>query len=330
METIDNLRRSSRGGRYGGGLRHSGHGSVHTAYGLQSSGGRDVVSNQGSNPESMTPEDYLERYGITSYLKDALGLVLQNRPQAPLEFIAEYFRNAVQGSSYLHRSYWLVRRTERGRQQFMDNIVEAYDSLCSRKGSIGVTGEELMHLVTHLCRDFPTTLTEDLMRSVHMDPMAIVPFEIFATCVQLCLVFQEYVEFAVEFFAALNRQGVLSSAIENAGEKGDEQAASFVRATACLQSAPEPALTLSSTVRVTVDDLIRAMRQDLEKAASAGGCSDSDIIAGDVLAERLCGGLQSAAEAHPMRTVSITDFVHVLISLLPEEHAAASPPKRDG
>ena len=92
------------------------------------------------DPESLTPEDYLDRFGITAYLREAVNLVLENRPQAPVEFLSEYFRNAVQGSSYLHRAYRFVR-IQIGPTSFMSNG-QAHRVLSRRKGSVGVTGEK--------------------------------------------------------------------------------------------------------------------------------------------------------------------------------------------
>jgi hypothetical protein len=34
-------------------------------------------------------EDYLERSGVDAYAKDALTLLLENRPEEPIRFLAE-------------------------------------------------------------------------------------------------------------------------------------------------------------------------------------------------------------------------------------------------
>lgn len=38
---------------------------------------------------TATDEEYLERAGVTAYLKDVTTLLLENRPADPIHFIAE-------------------------------------------------------------------------------------------------------------------------------------------------------------------------------------------------------------------------------------------------
>ena len=115
-----------------------------------SSGTREALgsfSREFDDPSRLSPEEYLNKYGLTAYFKDVMTLVLENRPNDPLEFITEYYRNCAEGSSYLHRSYRYIRLTERNKEVFMDNLYMAYKSLSRRKGSIGTTGEELTKLL---------------------------------------------------------------------------------------------------------------------------------------------------------------------------------------
>ena len=36
----------------------------------------------------MDAEEYLDRYGVTAYMKDVVTLLLENRPASPIAFIA--------------------------------------------------------------------------------------------------------------------------------------------------------------------------------------------------------------------------------------------------
>lgn len=38
---------------------------------------------------ALSNEEYLDRYGVTTYLKDLVTLLLENRPDAPLEFATD-------------------------------------------------------------------------------------------------------------------------------------------------------------------------------------------------------------------------------------------------
>jgi hypothetical protein len=158
------------------------------------------------DPESLTPEDYLDRFGITAYLREAINLVLENRPQAPVEFLGEYFRNAVQGSSYLHRAYRFVRMTDRDRPGFVGNVVKAHHVLARRKGSIGVTGEEMNKLLKLLCHDLPPAVSEAVLGTLlkrRAEPGEIIEFDRFFLSIKVCLLFEEQVEFAQQYFESL-------------------------------------------------------------------------------------------------------------------------------
>ena len=58
-----------------------------------------------AHPSKMDAEEYLDRYGVTAYMKDVVTLLLENRPPEPIDFIADYFRTVIQGSSPLLRAY---------------------------------------------------------------------------------------------------------------------------------------------------------------------------------------------------------------------------------
>jgi len=42
---------------------------------------------------NMQPEDYLEKQNVNGMLRDAVSLLLENRPANPILFMAEHFRN---------------------------------------------------------------------------------------------------------------------------------------------------------------------------------------------------------------------------------------------
>ena len=92
--------------------------------------------------QSLHPEEYLERHGVTPYLKDMMTLLLENRPENPVEFMREYFGNVVHGSTPLIRAYRYVRLGRTTQPAFMDNLVAAYTSLQCRRGAVGVLGSD--------------------------------------------------------------------------------------------------------------------------------------------------------------------------------------------
>ena len=114
----------------------------------------------------MPPEEFLERNGVTQYMKDVVTLLLENRPEKPLEFMADYFSNALQGRTAVARSYRYIRLTQRNRQAFLDNLAAAYSNM-ARQGESnggGLTGAEYAQLIQMLCQDFPNDVVASLMQ----------------------------------------------------------------------------------------------------------------------------------------------------------------------
>ena len=94
------------------------------------------------NPAKMTPQEYLDRYSVSPYMKDLLTVLLENRPEHPIEFIADYFTCAVNGAAPIFRSYRYIRLTQRNRLAFMDNLAQAYTIMTrsSETPGAGLTG----------------------------------------------------------------------------------------------------------------------------------------------------------------------------------------------
>ena len=114
------------------------------------------------DPSALDAEEYLDRYGVTAYMKDVVTLLLENRPASPIAFISKYFRTVTQGSSPLLRAYRYIRLAHPTQDAFIDNLVAAYAALDARRGVSGVTGAELLRLLRLLCGDCPI----DVSRSV--------------------------------------------------------------------------------------------------------------------------------------------------------------------
>lgn len=51
------------------------------------------VNNDSQAQQNMAPDDYLERQNVGTHLKEAISLLLENRPENPIQFLAEHFRN---------------------------------------------------------------------------------------------------------------------------------------------------------------------------------------------------------------------------------------------
>lgn len=73
----------------------------------------------------MPPEDYLDKQNVNFYLKEAVSLLLENRPENPILFLADHFRNIQQGSmnnSNILKAYRLITLNKYDAKSFSDNV----------------------------------------------------------------------------------------------------------------------------------------------------------------------------------------------------------------
>lgn len=159
--------------------------------------------------DEIPPEaQRLHQLGVTAYLKDVVTLVLENRPEAPIEFIAEYFRNAAKGGGGISRSYRYIRLTQRHREAFMDNLLSAYTALDSKlHNSAGLTGREYSKLLRLLCNDFPMEVVDSLLQVMGKGPSDPIEFQPFCAGINACLLYEEFFEQVEWLFKACDHSG---------------------------------------------------------------------------------------------------------------------------
>jgi hypothetical protein len=136
------------------------------------------------------------RYGMTAYVKDVMTLLLENRPEKPLEFIHDYLSNALQGRTQVVRAFRYIRLTKRSRQAFIDNLASAYAAM-ARSGEAaggGLTGAEYLGLLKLLCDDFPAQIVASLVQVLDRRATGLVSFAEFAAGVNACLLYEEFLE----------------------------------------------------------------------------------------------------------------------------------------
>lgn len=66
------------------------------------------------------------RCGVTAYMKDMVTLLLDNRPEKPIEFITDYFHTVLAASTPITRALRFVRLSPPGHPVFDDNLAPAY------------------------------------------------------------------------------------------------------------------------------------------------------------------------------------------------------------
>ena len=109
-----------------------------------------------SSLANMSPEDYLEKTSLNANLKEAVSLLLENRPENPILFLADYFRNLMNGSgTNIMKAYKLITLNKHDAKSFEDNVFQAYTLLEKGSQSGGVRGLEFIKLAQMLCIEHP-------------------------------------------------------------------------------------------------------------------------------------------------------------------------------
>ena len=207
--------------------------------------------------------------GLTVYLKDVVTLCLENRPEDPVAFVAEYLRRVTRGASPVSRACQYLRLAPHHRRAFVDNAVVAHAVLCgdATGGGAkrpGVHPEDHRAGGREICARLPPRVAKPNAEGDgpfdNTDaPYASVDFFEFAGSVRACLAFEELLgeleetlrRLTTDFDAArpMAREALLRAAETAAGgtEGGggrDARAEAFLEAVGvALEAIPEAAVT---------------------------------------------------------------------------------------
>lgn len=123
------------------------------------------ITTWGGEPQrtsSFDGEEYLDRCGVAPYMRDALALLLENRPAGarlasmvsaatpsssppplpplfraePIGFLVQYFHAALSESTALTRALRLIRLAPRSQTAFKDNLVAAFAALGGQQAAV--------------------------------------------------------------------------------------------------------------------------------------------------------------------------------------------------
>lgn len=135
--------------------------------------------------DRLDAEEYLDRHGVTAYLKDVVTLLLENKPESPIAFIAQYFRTVTQGSSPLLRAYRYIKLASPEQDAFTDNLVASFTSLEGIRSIGGVTGSDLLKLLRLIGADCSLDISQSLLLllgKAESDPIGFVEFSSAVRC----------------------------------------------------------------------------------------------------------------------------------------------------
>ena len=106
-----------------------------------------------------SPRTYLDRHYIPLYLNDVTTLLLRIRPAAPLDFIASYFSEVLNGTHVLLREFAYVSACPHNRWSFVRVVQESFAGVSPTQHELSAA--DLLQLLRLFCPDFPLELVTD-------------------------------------------------------------------------------------------------------------------------------------------------------------------------
>ena len=152
---------------------------------------------------------FLERSNATRYIRDVLTKIVENRPDDPIGFLADYFQNLGAQKGSVSRACQQIRLTHHSKPAFHNNVVLAYEILGESRNppTRGIDGKLYMELVTELGIGFRQTIREKLLKKILCRDHEVVVFDVFRAGVLACVILEEFLAEAESLFKALDFHG---------------------------------------------------------------------------------------------------------------------------
>eukprot|EP00735_Rhodelphis_limneticus_P001169 TRINITY_DN11737_c0_g1::TRINITY_DN11737_c0_g1_i1::g.11605::m.11605 TRINITY_DN11737_c0_g1::TRINITY_DN11737_c0_g1_i1::g.11605 ORF type:complete len:289 (-),score=21.36,sp/Q8BHR8/CK049_MOUSE/29.87/2e-09,Dpy-30/PF05186.8/0.0026,EF-hand_8/PF13833.1/2,EF-hand_8/PF13833.1/95,RIIa/PF02197.12/0.1 TRINITY_DN11737_c0_g1_i1:109-975(-) len=270
-----------------------------------------------SASKTLSVEEYLSRSGVTNPLRDAVTLLLENRPEQPIVFLADYFRQLCQPATPLPFSYHTLRASPRHRDIFFDNVAQSYNILVSQKNTQGdqnavLTGNEFFQLLKLLCMDFPMDIWQTLLVILNKREVDVIDFIDFQSCLRTVVLYEEFFEKTEHICYAFD--------IHCTGVISRRRALAVIReASKTLDSAytipTQEELDVFAAALAREDDLLD---RDTTTSAVGGSATVSGTVSGKSMTGNSSGsGAGTAAGNLGLdEDVSFEDFIRILFKVI--------------
>nr|XP_058947228.1 tubulin polyglutamylase complex subunit 1-like [Pocillopora verrucosa] len=171
----------------------------------------NLFDDRDSKPEKTeSPLDFLSRTGITSDIKDAITLIIENRPEDPIAFMAEFFDSRAITTTALVKAHQKLLLAHHSRPSFQINLAAAYNILKQQKNSNGLrglTGKTYNDLLTLLCKDLTGAESEPLQKRIMCFSHEVIRFPVFKLGVLSTFIYQDFLKQAESLYSELDLTG---------------------------------------------------------------------------------------------------------------------------
>ncbi|XP_066928206.1 uncharacterized protein [Clytia hemisphaerica] len=156
----------------------------------------DDVTTEQIAEDQETPIDYLSRNNHTTLIKDAVKVLLANRPDDPLQFLVDFFAPKTQ-TTIIEKAYDKLCWTDYSMPVYQRNVLEVYDQLTAMKNEDthlkGLLGIRFNELLEKLANDLPEVFAEGVYLRVKTRQDQVISFRRFYHSILLMHVLKDFV-----------------------------------------------------------------------------------------------------------------------------------------
>ncbi|RDD41016.1 Tubulin polyglutamylase complex subunit 1 [Trichoplax sp. H2] len=148
--------------------------------------------------------EYLDRAGVASNLQSALLLVLENKPDDPIYFLSQFFRNACTENADISTAYQNLMLVHHSRPTFLRHVKKTFIQLASDDSSTSITGKIYNELLNLITRDLNSSIQRQLLSHLEVDDESSVIFDVFYWGIRDSLLFIDFYSEAVVLYESLD------------------------------------------------------------------------------------------------------------------------------
>ncbi|KAH9523946.1 Tubulin polyglutamylase complex subunit 1 [Bulinus truncatus] len=157
-----------------------------------------------------TERQFMDKHNVTGMFKDVVTNLLANRPDDPLSFLANYFKNMTpdyRTDDCVLKAKQLITMTHYSRPVFETNLIRAFEILSHYKISKrlhGINGGVLKLLLQSLCNNTPVPVQDKLFKKIDCSEHEAISYTIFRSTIFTCCVLNDFLTLSCNLFISLD------------------------------------------------------------------------------------------------------------------------------
>eukprot|EP00941_MAST-03F_sp_MAST-3F-sp1_P004792 g4792.t1 len=143
----------------------------------------------------LSSSEFLHLSNVGFYLDDAVALLIAERPERPMNFLAEYFESILLGKHVCYRPYSYITATTNNRHAF---VRLARNVLLKFSRSMKIVLNDYYQLLRMLCPDFDHKIFDRTAALLGVSLLEEISFESASLAVHVFFVYEDFIETALQ------------------------------------------------------------------------------------------------------------------------------------